>query len=274
MKFLAVVILVVCCSPVFADGWKLVWADEFNYAGHPDPSKWGYEKGFVRNNESQYYTNNRLENVRVEDGMLIIEARKEKFLNAGFLSGAHGREGQKVADYTSGSILTKGKFSFTYGRLEVRAKMPAGAGTWPAIWTLGTNVDTVGWPRCGEIDVMEFLGREGNAIHGTLHWQDNQRQPAQKGVSVPLPTATTEFHIYAAEWSPTQIDLYVDATKYSTVMLSETEAGHDNPFRHPQFLLLGLAIGGDWGGPKIDDATAPWKYMIDYVRLYKRDEGK
>ena len=269
MKYLSFALILMLASAAQADQWKLVWADEFNYTGHPDPSKWDYEKGFVRNNESQYYTTNRLENVRVENGMLVIEARKERFLNAGYSPGAKGRKGQRYAEYTSASILTKGKMSWVYGRLEVRAKMPPGAGTWPAIWTLGTNDDTVGWQRCGEIDVMEFLGREGNAIHGTLHWQDAQRKPAQKGESFPLPTAASEFHVYAMEWTPKEIDLFVDGTKYSTVPLTTTDAGRDTPFRWPHYLIMNLAMGGDWGGPTIDDAAGPWKFMIDYVRLYK-----
>ena len=269
MKYFASALIVMLVSTARADQWKLVWADEFNYTGHPDPSKWDYEKGFVRNNESQYYTTNRLENVRVEDGMLIIEARKERFLNAEYSPGAKGRQGQRYAEYTSGSILTKGKMSWVYGRLEVRAKMPAGAGTWPAIWTLGTSVNTVGWPECGEIDGMEFLGREGGAIHGTLHWRDPQGKDAQKGAVCPLPSVASEFHVYAVEWTPKQMDLFVDAVKYQSIPLTDMNGPRVNAFRYPHFLLLGLAMGGDWGGPTIDDSTGPWKFMIDYVRLYK-----
>src|SRR5690348_5754560 len=143
-------------STLSAANWKLVWSDEFEQPGLPDPAKWNYEEGFIRNNEAQFYTTNRSENARVENGMLVIEARKERFKNPAFDPEAKGRGGprrnREYAEYTSASLTTRGKASWTYGRIEVKAKLPTARGTWPAIWTLGTNRQA-GWPACGEIDI-------------------------------------------------------------------------------------------------------------------------
>ena len=170
-------ILVVVSMPMLAGGeeWKLVWSDEFNKAGLPDAAKWDYETGLVRNHERQFYTRARRENARVENGMLIIEARKEKYRSPSTEPAARseqeGREklDHQGADYTSASLTTSGKAAWTYGRIEVRAKLPSGRGTWPAIWTLGTNIDKAGWPSCGEIDIMEFVGFEPGIIHANIH---------------------------------------------------------------------------------------------------------
>ena len=158
-------------GPVRAADWKLVWADEFNLAGAPDPSRWTYEEGFVRNNESQYYTRARSENARVEGGVLVIEARKERFANPSFQPGASGRRRSEFAEYTSASVTTEGTAAWRYGRIEVRAKLPAGRGMWPAIWMLGANHRQAGWPRCGEIDIMENVGFEPGLIYANIHTQ-------------------------------------------------------------------------------------------------------
>ena len=152
--------LIAVASGVAAAERKLVWSDEFNYQGLPDPAKWGYETGFVRNHESQYYTKERKENARVENGHLVIECRKEQFTPANHVP----------VNYTAASLITQNKASWQYGRIEVRAKLPHGKGVWPAIWMLGTNITQVGWPRCGEIDIMEFIGKEPKNIFGTLHF--------------------------------------------------------------------------------------------------------
>jgi beta-glucanase (GH16 family) len=140
--------------PAWAGQWKLVWSDEFSKSGLPDPAKWNYETGFIRNNEAQYYTRERKANARVENGVLIIEARKEQFANPDFDRNAKrkgsGRRSQEFAEYTSASLTTRGKTNWTYGRIEVRAKLPSARSTWPAIWTLGTNGGGVGWPACGD----------------------------------------------------------------------------------------------------------------------------
>jgi beta-glucanase (GH16 family) len=150
--------------------WQLKWSDEFDKDGLPDPAKWGYEEGLVRNNEAQFYTT-RSENARVEGGVLVIEGRKEEFANPGFKEGSDNWKEQKpFASYTSASLTTQGKASWQYGRIEVRAKIPQGKGIWPAIWTLGDNITQIGWPHCGEIDIMEFVGKEPEKIHATTHF--------------------------------------------------------------------------------------------------------
>ncbi len=239
-------------------GWELVWADEFDYEGLPDPAKWTYETGFVRNQEKQYYTQARRENARVEGGVLIIEGRKERLQKDG-----------KTADYTSASITTEGKASWTHGRIEVRAKLPQGKGVWPAIWTLGTNIRKIGWPRCGEIDIMEFVGHTPDKVHGTIHWAAPDGKHASKGSSLKVDKPWEEFHIYAIEWTADHIDFFYDETNYLTYKTPAADANGANPFRQPHYLLLNLALGGAWGG-KIDDSILPQKYEIDYVRVYQR----
>ena len=156
------------------EGWKLVWADEFDYTGVPDPAKWDYEVGYVRNNEAQYYTRARKENAWVEGGVLTITGRKEKFS----IPSGRGSQGKTEADYTAASLITRGKASWTYGRIELRAKLPKGRGVWPAFWTLGT---TGGWPRGGEIDIMEYVGKEPHDIHSNLHYSLGGRHTSSGG---------------------------------------------------------------------------------------------
>ncbi len=235
-------------------GWTLVFSDEFDTAGVLDPAKWGYEIGYVRNDEKQYYTS-RSENVRAEGGHLVIEGRNE----------AHQGYG-----YTSASINTRGRFEFLYGRVEVRAKLPTGNGTWPAIWMLGTNISQVGWPTCGEIDVMENVGFEPTRIHGTVHTAAyNHVAGTAKGSSVTVPNPWEDFHVYAMEWYSDHIDVFVDGQKYFTFR-NEGTGSRTWPFDKPQYLLVNLAIGGAWGGQKgIDDSAFPHRYLVDYVRIYK-----
>jgi beta-glucanase (GH16 family) len=237
-------------------GWTLVFADEFDAPGALDPAKWGYEIGYIRNDEKQYYTS-RAENVRAEGGNLLIEARKEPYQGYG---------------YTSASINTRGRFELTYGRVEVRAKLPTGNGTWPAIWMLGTNIGQVGWPACGEIDIMENVGFEPTRIHGTVHTAAyNHVQGTARGSSVTIASPWEDFHVYAMEWYPDRIDVFVDGQKYFTFR-NEGTGSRTWPFDKPQYLLLNLAIGGSWGGQKgIDDSRFPHRYLIDYVRVYKQD---
>ena len=187
-----------------AGEWKLVWSDEFDKPGPPDPAKWSYEEGFIRNNEAQYYTRERAENARVENGMLVIEARKEQFKNPSYDPTAkeqgRGGRGREHAEYTSASLTTRGKAAWTYGRIEVRAKLPSGRGTWPAIWTLGTNRQA-GWPACGEIDIMEFVGFDPGIIHANIHTKKyNHVMGTGKGDKITIPDASEKFHVYAIEW--------------------------------------------------------------------------
>lgn len=252
-----------------ADDWKLVWADEFNYKGLPDPTKWGYEEGFVRNKERQFYTRARKENARVENGTLVIEARREHWPNPAYKPGATDwKRSQEAADYTAASIITRNKASFKYGRIEVRAKVPGGKGVWPAIWTLGTTNTAVGWPRCGEIDIMEFVGNDPDRIHGTVHFSRDGKH-ASSGGKIVTQAPFNDFHVYAVEWSPEKIVFMFDGKPYHSFNVDDAGKGSDNPFRNPHYLLLNLAMGGGWGG-SIDESSLPQKYLIDYVRVYEK----
>ncbi|MBC8143307.1 MAG: glycoside hydrolase family 16 protein [Armatimonadetes bacterium] len=235
----------------FPQEWKLIWNDEFDYTGAPDPKKWGYELGLVRNHEAQTYTK-RKENVRVENGNLVIEARREAF------------EG---AAYTSASVNTLGKTAFLYGRIEVRAKIPVARGQWPAIWMMGENIGVVGWPRCGEIDIMEHVGHEPGIVHATMHWGASGAKHQADGGTITIPKVGDDFHVYAVEWHPDRIDAFIDGKKYWTFPYTTPDKW---AFDGRCYLLLNLAVGGDWGGQKgIDDAAFPQKYLVNYVRVYQ-----
>jgi beta-glucanase (GH16 family) len=209
----------------------------------------------VRNHESQYYTQSRLENARVENGHLILECKKER-LPLG---------DNKSAEYTSASLTSK--TNWLYGRFEIRAKLPAGRGIWPAFWTKGTNDARVGWPGCGEIDIMEFVGKIPGHIYSTLHYPvDGAPQKDAKGLKTTEPL--DQFHIYAMEWFPDRIDFYFDDQNYHTVFTDKAGKGPENPFRKPHYMLVNLALGGSWGGP-VDNAVLPQQYVIDYIRVYR-----
>jgi hypothetical protein len=254
--------------PAHAAEPRPVWFDEFDQPGLPQAGKWSYETGFIRNNELQFYTRERRENARIENGFLIIEGRKERFLNPDFKPGAaSGRRRQvEFADYTAASLNTEGKSSFLYGRIEVRAKLPHGQGVWPAIWMMGTNRPAVGWPRCGEIDIMEFVGKEPDYIHATLHFSKDGKH-ASKGSKIMTRNPGDDFHIYAVEWHPDHMDFFFDQQKYFTFDNDLAGVGPDNPFRKPHYLLINFALGGAWGGP-MDDSVLPQQYLIDYVRVF------
>lgn len=227
---------------------KLLWSDEFDADGAPSSSKWGYNTGTGDgwgNNELEYYTT-RPENVYISNGTLKIKAIKEEYM------GSH---------YTSTRMLTKGKFAFKYGRAEVRAKLPVGGGTWPAFWMLGDNIDTVPWPACGEVDILESVGNNPNVNHSSLHSPGRSgNTPDTKTTTVP--NSATEFHIYAAEWSAESIKFYVDDNLFYTYANSSS-----TPFNANFFLILNLAMGGNFGGtvdPNFTSAT----FEVDYVRVY------
>ncbi len=242
--------------------WKLIWSDEFNKAGLPDPAKWNYEEGYLRNQEKQYYTKARKENARIENGYLILEARKDSALING-----------KRRPITSASLITKGKADWTYGRIEVRAKLPKGRGTWPAIWMLGSNIDSVGWPDCGEIDIMEHVGYDPGVVHTTIHTKAyNWMNGKEKTADTLLPDCMDTFHVYAINWSPEKIDFYVDSSRCLTFK-NEHKTTAEWPFNTPHYLIVNLAIGGAWGGQKgIDPAIFPAQMKIDYVRVYDKDQ--
>jgi beta-glucanase (GH16 family) len=237
--------------------WKLIWSDEFSYTGLPDSTKWGYDVGGNGwgNNELQYYTQADTNNVRVKNGVLSIIARKEK------------RENK---DYTSARMVTRGKSEFQYGRIEFRAKLPRGRGTWPAGWTLGSNIQQVGWPQCGEIDIMEHVGYDPDTIVGSLHTTAyNHIKGTQKTNRLFIKNPYTEFHIYAIEYSPEKMDFILDDTVYLTVK-NEHKSSDEWPFDKPQYILLDLAIGGNWGGAKgVDESIFPVALEVDYVRVFQ-----
>ena len=275
LKIITVLVAIVPLGPpLLADtsGWEMVWADEFEKPGLPDPEKWGYEEGFVRNHEKQLYTASRAKNARVEGGNLVIEGHRERVANPGYEAGSSDwRSNRASTFYTSASLHTKGIASWRYGRIEVRAKVPRGAGTWPAIWTLGTDIDEVGWPRCGEIDIMEFVGKEERFIHATAHyWRAGKHDSDSKKHPVPAPWE--DFRVYAIEWDENQIHFEYDGQRYQTFQIGKADGDGGNPFRRPHYLILNLALGGSWGG-KIDDAIFPCRYLIDYVRVYRRAAG-
>ena len=266
--FLCALSVVFVPSPAQAQppvGYHLVWSDEFSQDpnGPPDPAKWGYEEGFLRNHEAQYYTS-RPENVRVENGQLIIEGRKEDY------SPPNPKQSEPlIAHYTSASLTTQNKASWQYGRIEVKARLPAGKGVWPAIWTLGTDVTQVGWPRCGEIDIMELVGKDPGIIHSTVHYFINGKH-ASEGKPLPVANPDTAFHVYAAEWTPDHIDLFVDDKNVLAFDVDKATDNGENPFHKPHYLILNLALGGAWGGPVIDDSIFPQRMTIAYVRVYQR----
>ncbi len=236
--------------------WELVWEDNFDEDGLPNPDIWSYEEGYVRNNEAQYYSKLRLENSRVDDGNLIIEARKDNW---------------KEHEITSASLHTYGKKSILYGRIEVRAKLPTGKGTWPAIWMLGNSIrNGVGWPACGEIDIMENVGFDPDVIHANIHTKAyNHVRGTNKGSKITIEKPYADFHVYALEWFEDKMDFYVDDTLYFTFQNEKT--GNDAwPYDKPHYLILNLAIGGGWGGQQgIAEDLLPQKYYIDYVKVFK-----
>ncbi len=247
-------------------GWQLVWADEFDRPGPPDPQRWAYETGGrIRNNERQVYTDDP-KNVRVEDGTLILEAHRE------IRRSRVNRRVRRRGSYTSASLMTVDGSAIRYGRVEVRAQLPSGRGLWPAIWMLGTTYGEVGWPRCGEIDIMEYVGFKPDTIHANVHCAKyNHIRGNGKGNQIVVPAPENDFHIYAVEWFEDRIDFFVDDQQYFTYE-DEGTGPEAWPFDTPQTLKMNIAVGGDWGGQQgIDDAVFPQRMVIDYVRVYRRD---
>jgi beta-glucanase (GH16 family) len=245
--------------------WSLVWSDEFNEpkGSAVDSTKWSFDigGGGWGNNELQTYTK-RLANARLEDGVLVITAIKED----------HTGPDRLLRGYTSARLLTKRKFTQTYGRFEARIKVPYGQGIWPAFWMLGDDIDTAGWPGCGEIDIMEHIGKEPSKAFGTLHG------PGYSGAnglsawySLPSPQKFAEdYHVFAVEWERDVIRFYVDGRLYKTRTPADLPPGKVWIFNHPFFLILNVAVGGDWPGKPDATSVFPQKMTVDYVRVYKR----
>ena len=233
--------------------WDLVWSEEFEYSGEPNSQIWDYELGFIRNRELQYYTN-QPHNVEVGDGICVITALLE------------GED-----SITSASINTLGKKDFLYGRIEVRAKIPSALGTWPAIWMLGTNRSDLGWPACGEIDIMEHVGYDPDRIHANIHTKAyNHSIGTNKGNQIEVAEPWADFHLYAVEWFEDHMDFFMDDSLYFS--FENDGAGNNDtwPFDKAHYLLINLAYGGTWGGQKgVDTKVLPLQYEIDYVRYYK-----
>jgi beta-glucanase (GH16 family) len=268
MKKLFACILLVMPVIAFAQKGKLVWSDEFNYTGHPDPKKWRYEEGFVRHREAQYYTKNRYENAHVEGGHLVIRAIKEEPLRL-IQGGTSFVTSDSGGEFTSASLNTEDIFEFTTGRVEVRAKLPHGRGVWPAIWTLGNNL---AWGPgdssqvYSEIDIMEFVGHDPNSIHANIH---PGYEGGSRGGKITVEKPWEDFHVYAVEWYKERIDFFFDDKMYFSYNKKDVPEGRW-AYNIPQYLLLNLAIGGAWGGEQgIDPTIFPAEFLVDYVRVYE-----
>jgi beta-glucanase (GH16 family) len=260
-------------APGKISGMTLVWNDEFNIDGKPDSSAWRYEKGFVRNNELQWYTS---ENAVCKGGVLVIEGKKEKLQNPGYRQGSTDwRTSREYIEYTSSSIQTRGKKQWMYGRFEIRARIDTALGAWPAIWTLGVEKQ---WPSNGEIDIMEFYRINGvPTILANFAWGTSERWKAKwDDAKPPLADFTKndrdwvkKFHIWSMDWDENSVSILIDGRLVNTVSLSETvNPDGFNPFKQPHYILLNLALGGNGGEPYSDFKTI--RYEVDYVRVYQK----
>ena len=259
LAFLLATLAVFGTRSARAQTWELVWSDEFDYTGLPDPARWGYDIGGHGwgNQESQYYTSNREKNARVDGTNLIIEAHLESYGGS---------------NYTSARLVTKNKGDWAYGRIQVRAQLPSGRGTWPAIWLLPTQnpYGNGSWPDNGEIDIMEHVGYDPGRIYHTIHTDKyNHLQNNSQGGNTFIADAETAFHDYQLDWTPTRLEFSVDST-VNFVYHNEQEGWTSWPFDHPFHLLLNIAIGGSWGGQQgIDDSIFPQQMLVDYVRVFR-----
>jgi beta-glucanase (GH16 family) len=252
-------------QPAPGGSWRLTWSDEFDGpdGSGPNPTRWVFDLGGGGwgNNELQTYTDRR-DNAVIRGGQLVITARREPF------AGADGRS----RDYTSARLKTLGTFSQTYGKFEARLKLPRGQGIWPAFWMLGEDIATAGWPACGEIDIMENIGKEPALVHGTLHgpgYSGGQSIGAAFTSPGGRPFAD-DFHVFTVEWEPNAVRWYVDGTLYQTRTPADLPAGARWVFDHPHFLLLNLAVGGNWPGNPDSSTVFPQEFIVDWVRVYER----
>jgi beta-glucanase (GH16 family) len=264
--------LICAALPAGAADWKLVWSDEFDKPGPPDSSRWTFETGFVRNQEAQFYTAGRAENARVEDGKLVLEARRETWPNPAFKAGSsRWNEAREKADYTSASLTTDGKASWSHGKVAVRAKLPGGRGTWPAIWMLGVNRRQAGWPKCGEIDIMEQVGYDPLTVHANIHTEAyNHARKTNKGNKIQVAAPDREFHEYSVEWDTSEMRFAVDGKVYFTYANEKTGVAAW-PYNQPFYLILNVAVGGSWGGREgIDETAFPRRMEVDWVRVWQK----
>jgi beta-glucanase (GH16 family) len=254
-------------SQSLKNGWTLVWSDEFNGpdGSRPDATKWKFEIGGNGwgNGELEYYTD-RPENSFIRGGNLVIRAAKETFTGA-----------DKVTrDYTSARITTQRLFEQAYGRFEARIKIPRGQGIWPAFWLLGDDVGKVGWPECGEIDIMENIGKEPSTVHGSMHGPGYSGEQGYTSV-YKLPGGVrfyNDFHVFAIEWEPSVVRFFVDQELYATFTPARLPQGKKWVFDHSFFIILNVAVGGDWPGPPDSRTVFPQEMLVDYVRVYKASQ--
>lgn len=243
-------------------GWQMVWSDEFEYEGLPDTKKWSYDVGDGcpsicgwGNNEQEYYNKDSLKNARVENGHLIIEAHKERIGNS---------------RYSSARLVSKNKGDWKYGKIEVRAKLPSGVGTWPAIWMLSTDWEYGGWPESGEIDIMEHVGYDRDTVVGTVHTKAYHHSiGTHQNGKIAKADFEEEFHTFAIEWYEDRIDFFTDGEQYFTFE-NEEKTFKEWPFDKRFHLILNLAVGGNWGGKMgVDENIWPQRMEVDYVRVYQ-----
>ena len=242
-------------------GWKLTWSDEFEQdrGTPPDSTKWGYDIGGDGwgNNELQYYTNRTDNSAADGEGHLVITLKSETYMNR---------------SYTSARLLTKGKFTQAYGRFEARVHAPTGKGVWPAFWMLGADISTNAWPSCGEIDIMEIAGKEPKVNHGSLHGPGySGGNPLTGTYRIPSGALTDDFHVYAVEWEENVVRWYVDTNLYHTKRNSDVPSGGRWVYDHPFFIIMNVAMGGNFGGPPDESTQLPQRMVVDYVRVYERE---
>lgn len=258
---LSILLVSACSKP--EETWELVWADEFDGTGSPDTTRWAYDLGDGcpavcgwGNNEQQYYTIDTL-NARLHHGFLVIEARKDS---------------SKGKPFTSARLVTRGKAEWLYGRFEIRAKLPSGRGTWPAIWMLPGEKKYGNWPGSGEIDIMEHVGYDPGVVHGTLHSEKyNHLKGTQKEGKITRSDVQEAFHTYVVEWEPKSVRFMVDDSLYHQVDHVEGDDHTGWPFDQKFYLILNLAVGGNWGGKEgVDPAIWPRRMEVDFVRVYQR----
>jgi beta-glucanase (GH16 family) len=239
--------------------WRLVWGDEFNGAAGapPDSAKWAFDLGGDGwgNQELEVYTDSRENSYQDGQGNLVIQALKSS-----------------AGQFTSARLKTLDKFSIRYGRIEARIKVPYGQGMWPAFWMLGDDFASARWPACGEIDIMENIGREPATVHGTVHGPGySGANGIGKALDLDSGRFADDYHVYAVEWSAGRLDFFVDSTHYFTITPSSLPAGTKWVYDHPMFLIVNVAVGGSWPGNPDTSTSFPQKMLLDYVRVYKRN---
>jgi len=268
---LAIALTIAACTTVPGSGaapeWTLAWSDEFNGAAgaNVDGTKWVADTGGHGwgNQERQYYTSG---------ANALLDGSGNLVITAGVSTDSSRRCWYGVCGYTSARLKTKGRFETTYGRFEARIRVPRGQGIWPAFWMLGADIDQVGWPQSGEIDVMENIGREPQIVHGTVHGPGYSGANAISGAdTLASGSFADDFHTFAVEWAPGDIRWLIDGSQYRRLTPAGIPSGATWVFDHPFFILLNVAVGGAWPGDPDASTVLPQRMLVDYVRVYKRE---